>query len=299
MEKADARYLPRLILAGAPKCGTTSVFDYLSGHPEICASSVKETYYLMDEGHPLQRPDSSVHIHGWGGYRRFFSRCDGARKSLEATPDYMYQRTPLVEIPKWPFVPKVFFLLRRPEDRIYSLFRFAQNNMAVIGKEMTFAGFVDAMDAQTGVVGSNVVLVNALMHSMYVDYLIKWRDVVGAANIGLFLFEDLVADPVATMQRICAFLDIDQAYYDHYEFAVSNRSFQVRMQWLHKAKKQLATVLPKGGYRRALSKLYGHMNIVSSRKPSSEEIVLSRLRERLAESNRRLAAEFHLDIDAW
>ena len=111
---------PNIILAGAPKCGTTSVFDYLNGHPEICASSVKETYYLMDEDYSLAG-EYNIHEHGLKGYEHYFSHCRSAagKLRLEATPDYLYQMTPLKEIPKWPETPKLFFGLRKPEDRVY------------------------------------------------------------------------------------------------------------------------------------------------------------------------------------
>jgi hypothetical protein len=47
--------LPNLVIAGAPKCGTSSLFYWLADHPQACGSTVKETFYLMDEEHPLRR----------------------------------------------------------------------------------------------------------------------------------------------------------------------------------------------------------------------------------------------------
>ncbi|MCP5333794.1 MAG: hypothetical protein H7A13_10650, partial [Pseudomonadales bacterium] len=51
--------LPNLIIAGAPKCGTTSLFDYLVQHPQVGGSSVKETCYVMDRGYPLFKAQSN------------------------------------------------------------------------------------------------------------------------------------------------------------------------------------------------------------------------------------------------
>ena len=64
--------LPNTIVAGAPKCGTTSVFRYLADHPEVCASNVKETRFLIDPGYPLFDAAANFSIHGLGGYERFF-----------------------------------------------------------------------------------------------------------------------------------------------------------------------------------------------------------------------------------
>lgn len=38
---------PNLFIIGAPKCGTTSLYEYLYGHPEIYMSPVKEPFYFF------------------------------------------------------------------------------------------------------------------------------------------------------------------------------------------------------------------------------------------------------------
>ncbi len=38
--------VPNLVIVGVVKSGTTSLFNYLSQHPDICPSDVKETRYF-------------------------------------------------------------------------------------------------------------------------------------------------------------------------------------------------------------------------------------------------------------
>ena len=45
----NLNYLPNVIIAGAPKCGTSSLYFWLSAHPEVKASMVKETFFFADE----------------------------------------------------------------------------------------------------------------------------------------------------------------------------------------------------------------------------------------------------------
>ena len=45
--------LPNVVIAGAPKCGTTSLFAWLADHPDVCGSNVKEARYFLDPGDPL------------------------------------------------------------------------------------------------------------------------------------------------------------------------------------------------------------------------------------------------------
>ena len=43
-----------IFIAGAPKCGTSSLFNWFSTHPEICSSKNKEPFYFIDEKSPLK-----------------------------------------------------------------------------------------------------------------------------------------------------------------------------------------------------------------------------------------------------
>src|SRR5438034_3846662 len=85
-----------LILGGTSKAGTTSVYNYLANHPQIC-SLTKETRFFLDPDYPLpstkryQRDSPET-------YLSFFD--SGNSQSLEnwrfeATPDYLYSaKTP-------------------------------------------------------------------------------------------------------------------------------------------------------------------------------------------------------------
>jgi len=43
------KIFPNLVIAGAPKSGTSSLFFWLAAHPEVCGSQKKETYFLADK----------------------------------------------------------------------------------------------------------------------------------------------------------------------------------------------------------------------------------------------------------
>lgn len=301
IDKDEIENHPNIILAGAPKCGTTSVFDYLSGHPEICASTVKETYYLMDEGYSLGR-EYTIHKHGLNGYTNYFSHCRNApeKSRLEATPDYLYQVTPIKEIPKWPDRPKVFFILRRPEERVYSLYRFAQNNISRIGKDVRFSQFINYVNQGEFQKKGQPILANAVEHSKYIIYLRRWREILGRENIGIFLFEDLVREPTVFMKQISDFLGIDPGYYDDFNYDTSNRTFSVRAQWLHLAKRNVSNIIPKGEYRILLAKIYQYINIGKPETKSTEDInELRRLHDIFSEPNKMLHEEFDIDLSNW
>jgi hypothetical protein len=301
MENREFKFLPDIILAGAPKCGTTSVYDYLSGHPEICPSSVKETYFLMDPDYPLAR-EISVHKAGLKGYERYFSQCyrDSNKLQLEATPDYLYQSTPLASFSEWPKLPRVFFILRKPEERVYSLYKFAKGNMAIIRKDMMFAEFLQRVENNDFGQDGNIVLENSIEHSKYINYLLKWRSVLGSDRIGLFLFEELVEMPDKFMRKVCAFLGIDPSYYDTYNFTASNRSYNVKSQALHRVKKKLSNIIPKSVIKTSLSTLYMKLNTMHRNERSvDEKIELIKLHDEFNKYNLLLEKEFDIELTRW
>jgi hypothetical protein len=42
-----------LIIGGTSKAGTTSVFNYLQGHPQVRAAFSKETRFYLEKDYPL------------------------------------------------------------------------------------------------------------------------------------------------------------------------------------------------------------------------------------------------------
>ena len=87
--------LPNVVIAGAPKCGTTSLFAWLADHPDVCGSNVKEARYFLDPDDPLFDEISNFRDHGLAGYEAYFTDCEErkAQVVLEATPVYLYQQT--------------------------------------------------------------------------------------------------------------------------------------------------------------------------------------------------------------
>ena len=77
---------PNFVIGGAPKCGTSSLFSWLADHPQVCGSSVKEPFFLMDEGNPMLRKACNVHDHGIEAYSSFFRGCAGERVVVADVP---------------------------------------------------------------------------------------------------------------------------------------------------------------------------------------------------------------------
>ena len=90
------------IIAGGTKCGTTSLFQYLSVHPGICASLIKETRFFWEGEYELTKP--KLNGKNVKHYNDFFAAPNETKINLEATPDYLYSaltsETPKTQLPK-------------------------------------------------------------------------------------------------------------------------------------------------------------------------------------------------------
>lgn len=301
--------LPNLVIAGAPKCGTSSLYRWLADHPEACGSRVKETFYLMDEGHPLLRRGSNFHTRGLGGYAEFFGGCNGAgRVVFEATTHYMYQRTPLEVLSKLNATPRVVFLLRKPSERVYSSFRYSQNNLANVRADLTFARFVELSKADAGgdvweeaAGASAFVLRNDIRYSRYVEYIRPWVERFGRERVHVLLFEDLKSNPRAFMENFAAHVGIDSSFYDAYDFPLKNETFGVRYPSLHRGVRKLNELVPARGLKVALKKVYVKAQSAGSNGARTPEDAraLEELEREFLPFNRRLADELGLDLSAW
>ena len=74
--------LPNLFILGASKCGTTSLHAYLSQHPEIYMTSVKEAHFFDSDKRYAKGIDFYINT--------FFPDSDGFHWKGEGTPGYFH-----------------------------------------------------------------------------------------------------------------------------------------------------------------------------------------------------------------
>jgi len=118
-----------IIVAGTNKSGTTSLFNYLAGHPTVTSSSMKQTDFFLQENVIFE------------DYLSFFSREETNSLSLmEASPDYLYNSDAPIKIQEClrGHDVSLVFLLRKPEDRLLSWFKYSKQ-LFLIPQDMTFS----------------------------------------------------------------------------------------------------------------------------------------------------------------
>lgn len=292
--------LPDLIIAGAPKSGTSSVFRWLADHPDVVGSTEKETYFFVDPGTHMYDPLHHFTSGGPSGFTAFFPpEAQRAKIVIESTPSYLYQDLALREIPRLPSKPHVVFLLREPVSQIKSLYTYFRENWNWIPADMSFPAFVEASRAGTHDFKGNELARHAVRNGAYVDFLLRWREACGSERVHVFLFDEFVADERGFMRRLAVRFGIDPSFYDDYAFPRENETYAVRLRPLQDFNVFVRKYLPKGRAYEAVRWVYRALN---TRKPQAEPADPSTdswLRDYYAEPNARLAAAFGLDLSGW
>lgn len=242
---------PNLIIAGAPKCGTTSLHDWLSLHPQVFGAEEKELRFMMDENYPLIRGGGYEKL-GLQGYAKYFknARSGGYNCIFETTPDYIYQNKAIDILSSQLTETRVAFILRRPADRVLSMYKFAQNNISILPLKMKFKEFVEEIQKQGpngepgGVLSNRHIVAHSIQHSKYADYLKLWFQRLDPKRISIWRFEDIVNDPHSFMKKFATHIGVEKSFYNDFSFPISNESFSVINQEFNRVLRFMRPLVP-------------------------------------------------------
>jgi Sulfotransferase domain len=222
--------LPDLIIVGVSKAGTTSLFNYLRQHPEVCPSDVKELRYLtpLRYGQPLEPIES---------YAAHFRGCGPQTFAMEATPGYFYGGEDLARgLHRLSPLARTIVSLREPGERCWSWFRFVKSRTR-IPKDMTFRAYLDRCEELRDA-GTDGDYENqpfwGLGGGCYATWLEAWSKEF-EDQFRIIFFDEIVADPKGTVKALCDWLSIDSDVVDDFDFPVDNKTEPYRNRMVQKA----------------------------------------------------------------
>jgi hypothetical protein len=271
---------PNLVVGGAPKCGTSSVFFWLAAHPEVASSREKETFFWAPEVNRFNAKCNVVE-HGPEAYPRLFEHTSDAKVRFEATAAYIYYSTAWEGLASLPVKPTVLFLLREPAARTQSQFLFETHRTGRVNG--SFADYIREP--------------HILDHGHYVRYLTQWEAALGRENLVIWQFEQVMRDPRAAMMSLAERLGIDPTFYERFDFAVRNETVAIRSKGLHRLGLRLQSMIPLA-VQDALLPLYLKLN--GAGRPKADDRLKAEtkaLKPLFAASNAELAARFPESID--
>jgi len=116
---SEATALPDFFIIGAPKCGTTTLYDWLAEHEQVFMPG-KELCFFSQDIYPTGQLVG--HIPDLAAYSALFAVPDAdGRVKGDATPKYLHSDQALSEIRRLNRRPRLIVCLRDPVDLAISL----------------------------------------------------------------------------------------------------------------------------------------------------------------------------------
>ena len=178
---------PNFLIVGAAKCGTTSMYQYLSQHPDIFMPGWKEpSFFIGDPFKPLNRTTKTV-------YYKLFKGVKEEHASGEASTAYLYDEAAPKLIQKALGKIKIIILLRDPVNMSYSLY-----NHQVRKEGESIESFEEALEAEEARLNDSSFKQNCygwhanyyyFRRALYHDQVKRYWDTFGQNNIFIILFE--------------------------------------------------------------------------------------------------------------
>ena len=299
--------LPNLFIIGAPKCGTTSMFHWLSEHPEICVSKRKETWFFADRELDHLNVRQNHRKNSLAAYVSCFEPVDEfTRIKMEGSTHYLYSEPALNFISGLSPKPRVIVQLRNPAARIWSHFNYIRQQ-AVLPIDISFVEYVDVL------LGRNTkhdgiftrepwpqhLLENQLSYSNYYYHLSRWYDRIPRDNLRIMVLEDLLRDKLNVAQDVADWIGVDSAYYDHYDFKAVNATRSRASAGIRRYLRGYATYFPRPFSKVAKRVVDNTLGSFKMKKSSADPSAISKLEGYFEAPNQRLRSEFGLDLSSW
>jgi hypothetical protein len=208
------RVLPDFLIIGAERCGTTSLYNYLSQHPSVIPA-VRKDIHFFNLNHRL----------GAGWYRSHFPTLlrkhyhaarEGRFATGDSTPSYCF--SPHAPRRVFELLPRVklLLLLRDPVERAYSHYHMALRDgyetlsfeEALEREDERLKGELERMLEDESYYSSPRHLYSYLARGNYADQLKPWLDRFPREQLLVLKSEDLYENPPRIVKRVQQFLSL-------------------------------------------------------------------------------------------
>ena len=225
-------HIPALFLVGAPKCGTTSMYDYLNQHPKICMSKPKEPDYF---GKDLRKLESIRQYSSSDDYlQKCFSHCSSGDIIGEASAIYLYSKTAAREIKEFSPNAKIVIMLRNPVEACHSL--HSQKLFGGTEEVSDFGKALELIDSRLN--GGKLPKYTNIVETFdyigmykYYEQVKRYIDVFDKESVHIILFDDLKSDVKSVYLDLLDFLGVN----DHFlpDFKPKNTSKSNKSRWIN------------------------------------------------------------------
>lgn len=200
---------PDYLDIGCQKCGTTSMYRYMTDHPDILPARDKQLHYF-DRTHTPSLKDYAENFP--------YGHPSSGTITGEATPYYIFHPAYALRIPIADTLPhtRLIILMRNPVSRAWSHYRHEVNKgseqlpfaEALAAEESRLSGEVERLLAEPGYRSYNHVKYSYKARGRYAEQLLPWLQRFPRERFLFLAAEELFNSPHATMARVFDFLGL-------------------------------------------------------------------------------------------
>jgi hypothetical protein len=296
---------PDFFIVGAPKCGTTAMYRWLDGHPEIFVPAKEIHFFGADLDH--RRPEVSAER-----YKGLFGDVAPTHKAVgDVAVWYLMSETAADEISAYCPDARIIIMLRQPEQMLYSL-----HSQLLYSGEEDIEDFAAALAAEpdralgrripsSTHAGLEAPPTECLQYTRVVsfaDQVQRYKD--RFEHVHVTLHRDIKEDAAAVYRDVLEFIGVDTSFSP--DFSVVNPNTRVKSQAARKMIQgarfgPIRSMVPSSvrSVGRKVFEGLQSMNTETMSRPPLDDEIAHRLRAQMAPDVRRLAALIERDLSAW
>jgi hypothetical protein len=188
-------------MVGAPKSGTSSLYQYLMQHPDVFMSDPKEPHFFYNRS----APGSPVLVgKDLDPYLKLFEEVSEQVRAGEASTSYLWLTNAAQEISRLQPEAKIIILLRDPVDRAYSHY-WHQVRDGIEPLSFDEALLCEPERVRRGLWHGLYYVENG----RYARQVTRYLETFGAESVRVYLFEDLIRDARSVCRDVFQFLGVD------------------------------------------------------------------------------------------
>jgi hypothetical protein len=296
---------PNFFIVGAPKCGTTALYEYLRPHPNIFMPEIKEPHFFAKDLGTYPR------IKTLEEYLALFAGATAQHFRVgEASVYYLRSTTAIPAIRQFNPDARIIAMFRNPVDMVYSL-----HSQLLHVAEETVSDFETAWRLQERR-SRGLDLPPAIRSPLLVQYadIARFGTQAGRLlacfppdQVKFILYDDFAASPHRVYDEVIAFLGVPHD--ERTEFQRINENKAARLPWLRRlyrkpppalreAVRSLKRALGGEGISAAKRKLVA-LNTVPTRRPPLSPQLRAEIVAALHDEVAQLARHMDRDLSHW
>lgn len=237
--------IPNFFIVGAPKAGTTALYEYLSVHPAVfMPGNMKEPdYFSHEEILQQQLYYKTSHITEELQYKALFAGVKNQKAIGEASVSYLFYPKTAQNIYKFNPEAKIIIILREPVERAYSHY-LMDLRLGLLNVELEEIVFRKLKHKFADMYYQQIVLLGK-----YAEQILRYLEVFKPTQIKILFYDHLKANPEDVMKSIFKFLGVDADFYvdtsqKHNAYVAPKNRLIAKMYQMHQIRSSISQLVP-------------------------------------------------------